>query len=224
MTKLMIINSNLSSFELLQAAAEVGEKYSDNVIIIPPLLSRITYALEPIAALRNPLNFELIMVVTLTTPFIDFVILRRHPNFELNIIEHKMYKRPVDIMKLFPQFYDEFRPHATVILIHDLVELNTLADRIQYTYNPSSCYIRSFKRWDFMLMDGSICRGDEDGFDKRYHIPNFTQGIQSSIREKRRCITKIIIKEGTSVPCQIYGFSGEVQPIKVINFILFFFF
>uniref|UniRef100_A0A914P2F0 Uncharacterized protein n=1 Tax=Panagrolaimus davidi TaxID=227884 RepID=A0A914P2F0_9BILA len=62
MKNLVIVNSALSTFDLIQACVEVGEKYADNIIVIPPLLALLTYAFEDLSKFRNPPPKEVLLV------------------------------------------------------------------------------------------------------------------------------------------------------------------
>uniref|UniRef100_A0AC35G913 Uncharacterized protein n=1 Tax=Panagrolaimus sp. PS1159 TaxID=55785 RepID=A0AC35G913_9BILA len=216
---LVIVNGNLSDFEMIQACVEVAEEFADNIIVIPPLLARMTYAMESIAKLHDPPADETIMVVTVTHAFVDFVILQRNQDFELNIIHRKMFKQTSDCMKEFPRIYNEFYPHATAILVHD--DFLQLAEDIQYKFRPDNCFIRHYKRWDHLLMFGGLAQitDDPNDFDSRYRIPNFSMGLETIIpgRKATGC-NYVILPERTRIPCNIYGVEGKPLPITLFYF------
>uniref|UniRef100_A0AC35FNW7 Uncharacterized protein n=1 Tax=Panagrolaimus sp. PS1159 TaxID=55785 RepID=A0AC35FNW7_9BILA len=210
---LVIVNGNLSDFEMIQACVKVAEKYSDNILVIPPLLARMTYALKDIAKLHDPPLNERILVVTINNSFNDFVILQRNQNFELEIIHRSFCKSENEIMKEFPQIYQEFFPDATVILFQK--EYSEFVEKIQNVFNPKNLFSRFYKRWDYLLMSGGLMRApnsDDREFDKRYWIPNFSMGIETIIYSGR----KIILPEGTKIPCKFYGINNRTpQSIKL---------
>uniref|UniRef100_A0A914QUJ3 Uncharacterized protein n=1 Tax=Panagrolaimus davidi TaxID=227884 RepID=A0A914QUJ3_9BILA len=198
---------------MIQACVKVAEKYSDNILVIPPLLARMTYALKDIAKLHDPPLNESILVVTINNSFNDFVILQRNQNFELEIIHRSFCKSENEIMKEFPQIYDEFFPDATVILFQK--EYSEFVEKIRNKFNPKNLFLRFYKRWDYLLMSGGLLRApnsDDREFDNRYWIPNFSMGIETIIYSGR----KKILPEGTKIPCKFYGINnGKPQSIKL---------
>lgn len=214
MKNLVIINSSFGDFECLQVAADVGEKYADNVVVIPPLLARLTYAIENLAHFRNPPSNEIILVVTITSMFADFVILRRDKNFELYISEC-IKRKPDECTRIFSDIYRDYYPHATIFLAHD--DYDALAKDLIRQHNPENCFVKLFRRWDFSLLWGGLFYAmDDEDFDPRYRIPNFSSGIESTVGYQRN-ERRVILPERTPVPCEIYGFGGTPQPIQVSN-------
>uniref|UniRef100_A0AC34FNG3 Uncharacterized protein n=1 Tax=Panagrolaimus sp. ES5 TaxID=591445 RepID=A0AC34FNG3_9BILA len=216
LSNLVIVNSNLSSFEMLHAAVETAEKYADNVTVIPPLLARLTFALEQLA---NPImeripSDETILVVTIVEEFSDFVILRRDENFDLYIARHEIYKRE-ECDEFFGQFYDYYYPHSTIFLVHE--DFHNLAFDVRYKYRPERSFLKVFKRWDFMLFFGGLYRSvdNDKEFDQRYHMQNFTNGYEATIRRNGPNIRHILLPEKSKVPCEMFGFDGIPQNIKI---------
>uniref|UniRef100_A0A914YZU0 Uncharacterized protein n=1 Tax=Panagrolaimus superbus TaxID=310955 RepID=A0A914YZU0_9BILA len=215
---LVIVNGNLSDFEMIEACVEVAEKHTKNIMVIPPLLSRMTYAIEDISKMHNPPPNEVIMVLTVTNAFVDFVILQRDRNFELNIIQREIFKYTNACMKEFLRFYEYYNPDATVVLVHD--DFLQLVDDIRDEFRPQNFFWRHFKRWDYLLMFGALARATDDDadFDRRYRIPNFTMGIETIIPGLRLGCNFVIHPERTKIPCKIYGFQGKPQPITLFYF------
>uniref|UniRef100_A0A914PZC6 Uncharacterized protein n=1 Tax=Panagrolaimus davidi TaxID=227884 RepID=A0A914PZC6_9BILA len=212
MKNLVIVNSSLSYFEMIQACVEVAEKYADNVMVIPPLLAVLTYAFEELSKFRNPPPKEVILVITITSKFVDFVILRRDQNFQLYVAEFQHFEDLNQCKAMFLKIYNHFYPHSTIFVVHDSV-LN-LADEIKYQFKPENCFIKTFKKWDFVLLLGALFRAmdDDDGFDTRYHIANFSSGFETRIRNNKR---QILLPERSPLPCNIHGFNGIGQIINV---------
>uniref|UniRef100_A0AC34FQ25 Uncharacterized protein n=1 Tax=Panagrolaimus sp. ES5 TaxID=591445 RepID=A0AC34FQ25_9BILA len=219
MKNLVIVNSALSDFEMIQACVKVAEKYADNIMVIPPLLALLTYAVEDLAEFHNPPKNEVILVVTVTCKFVDIAILRRDKNFQLYVSNIEHFKQD-QCEEMFLQFYEDFRPNATVFLVQDM--LFPQVDEIRHRYNPIHCFIKKFKKWDYVLLFGGLLRSmdDEDGFDTRYHIENFSNGYEASIQNPRtRNLERhILLPEQTPLPCNIYGFDGIPQSIKIHYF------
>uniref|UniRef100_A0A914YX06 Uncharacterized protein n=1 Tax=Panagrolaimus superbus TaxID=310955 RepID=A0A914YX06_9BILA len=215
MKNLVIINTSYLDFECIQAAADIGEKYADNVIVITSLMSRLTHAIRNLAEFWNPPENEIILIVTVTSIFAEFVILRRDQSFQLYIAEY-FERKPEDCSKIFPDVYRDFYPHATVFLVHD--DYGNLANDLKTQYQPENCFIKSFRRWDYPILWGGIFYGDtnEQDFDPRYRIKNFSDGIETTIgRSQKR---HVILPDRTPVPCDIYGFDGTPQPIQLYFF------
>jgi hypothetical protein len=214
---LVIVNSNLSTFEILQAAVKVAEKYADKIMVIPPLLARLSFGLEKLA---NPImeripSDEVILVVTIVEEFSDFVIVRRDENFELYVDSHDIYKRE-ECDEMFGKFYDDFYPHSTVFLVHQ--DFHALAKTVRNKYRPERSFLKVFKRWDFMLFFGGLYRAVDNGeeYDLRYHIPNFSSGYEALIIQRNGPNGRhLLLPERTRVPCDMQSFDGISQNLKV---------
>jgi hypothetical protein len=141
---LVIINSNLSDFEMIESCVEVADKYAENIMVIPPLLTRLTYAMEDLAQYHNPPKNEVILIVTITEAFVDFVILQRNQNFELNIVFHVLFKQLNECMRVFPQIYEDYLPHATCILFEH--NCYSLANELQHRYQPENCFLKIIQK------------------------------------------------------------------------------
>uniref|UniRef100_A0A914YY73 Uncharacterized protein n=1 Tax=Panagrolaimus superbus TaxID=310955 RepID=A0A914YY73_9BILA len=216
MKNLVIINSNFGDFECIQTAADAGEKYADNVIVITPLLSRLTYALNDLAEFRNPPNDEVILVLTITSLFSEFIILRRDRNFQLYIAEC-ISRKPGECMQIFLEIYKDCYPHATILLTQ--LDYADVANNIKNRFEPENCFIKIFKRWDFSLLYGGLfyAMNDED-FDPRYHIQNFASGIETTIGVYRSRKRHIILPDRSPIPCELHGIDGTPQPIQLFYF------
>uniref|UniRef100_A0A914YZC3 Uncharacterized protein n=1 Tax=Panagrolaimus superbus TaxID=310955 RepID=A0A914YZC3_9BILA len=219
MKNLVIVNSALSDFDMIQTCVKVAEKYAENIIVIPPLLALLTYALNDLAEFRNPPNDEVILVVILTRKFVDFVVLRRDKNFQLYVAVLEQFNQR-QCEEMFLQFYEDYRPHATVFLVQDI--LCAEVDEIRHRFNPDNCFMRNFKKWDYVLLFGGLLRAmdEEDGFDTRYHIENFSNGYETTVQNRRTRIQErhVLLPERTPLPCNIYGFDGIPQSIKMYYF------
>jgi hypothetical protein len=221
MKTLVIINSNFSDFECIQAAADMGQNYADNVIVITPLLARLTFALNDLQRYRNPPEKEVILVVTVTYMFADFVILKRDANFDLYVAEH-ITRKPDQCARMFPEIYNDFYPHSTIFLAQE--EYSSLVDDLRSRYQPENSFVKPFRRWDFFLLWGGLyyAMNDED-YDPRYRIPNFTSGIEAPIRFQKPYLERcVILPERSPVPCEIYGYNGPPQSIQLFYFHDFF--
>uniref|UniRef100_A0AC34FI00 Uncharacterized protein n=1 Tax=Panagrolaimus sp. ES5 TaxID=591445 RepID=A0AC34FI00_9BILA len=215
MKHLVIINSNFCDFECIQAAVKIGEKYADNVTVITSLLSRLTFALNHLAEFRNAPEDEIVLVVTITPLFSEFVIIRRDRNFKLNIAECRIHK-PEECTKIFPEIYETFYPDATILIAQ--IECRDLADNLKNQFNPENCFVKTFKRWDFFLLWGGLfyAMNDED-FDPNYRIHNFASGIETNIGFYRSQQRHIILQDRTPVPCEL-SIEGTPHPIKLYYF------
>uniref|UniRef100_A0A914PRH7 Uncharacterized protein n=1 Tax=Panagrolaimus davidi TaxID=227884 RepID=A0A914PRH7_9BILA len=216
MKNLVIVNASLSTFDLLQACVEVGEKYAENVMVIQPLLARITYALEFLSKKKAlPPENEVILVITITGVFNEFVLLRRDSALQLYIAEYET-NAPNQRKKAFAKYYGNYHPTSTIFIVHEDLEnaINQLRDEFQ----PENCYIRSFQKWDYILLFGGMLRamGDEDGYNSKYHVANFSNGyetiIQQSKTQQRR---HILLPDLSPLPCKIFGLNGVSQRIKL---------
>uniref|UniRef100_A0AC34G3L9 Uncharacterized protein n=1 Tax=Panagrolaimus sp. ES5 TaxID=591445 RepID=A0AC34G3L9_9BILA len=212
MKNLVIINSSFSDFECIQAAADIGEKYADNVVVITSLMSRLTYALSDLAQFWNPPENEVILIITLTSVFAEFVILRRDESFQLYVAEC-FDRKSEECIRIFPEIYNDFFPHATVFLVQD--DYDTVANDLKTQYQPENCFIKPFRRWDFPILWGGIFYGGEGKeFDPRYLIKNFANGIETNIGFGRSQKRQILLPDRTPVPCDIYGFDGTPDSIQ----------
>uniref|UniRef100_A0AC35G9A9 Uncharacterized protein n=1 Tax=Panagrolaimus sp. PS1159 TaxID=55785 RepID=A0AC35G9A9_9BILA len=221
MKNLVIINSNFGDFECIQAAADMGQNYADNVIVITPLLARLTFALNDLQRFRNPPEKEVILVVTVTYMFADFVILKRDANFDLYVAQH-ITRKPDECARIFPEIYNDFYPHSTIFLAQE--EYNSLVEDLRSQYQPENSFVKPFRRWDFFLLWGGLyyAMNDED-YDARYRIPNFTSGIEAPVRFHKSNVERcVILPERSPVPCEIYGYNGPPQSIQLFYFHDFF--
>uniref|UniRef100_A0A914QG76 Uncharacterized protein n=1 Tax=Panagrolaimus davidi TaxID=227884 RepID=A0A914QG76_9BILA len=221
MKNLVIINSNFSDFECIQAAADMGQNYADNVIVITPLLARLTFALNDLQRFRNPPEKEVILVVTVTCMFADFVIIKRDANFDIYVAEH-ITRKPDECARMFPKIYNDFYPHSTIFLAQE--EYSSLVEDLRSQYQPENSFVKPFRRWDFFLLWGGLyyAMNDED-YDPRYRIPNFTSGIEAPIRFQKPYLERcVILPERSPVPCEIYGYNGPSQSIQLFYFHDFF--
>uniref|UniRef100_A0A914PBV6 Uncharacterized protein n=1 Tax=Panagrolaimus davidi TaxID=227884 RepID=A0A914PBV6_9BILA len=217
MKNLVLVNSALSTFDFIQACVKVADKYSDNVMVIPPLLALLTFALEEIAKFRNPPDKEIVLVVTITPGFVDFVILRRDSNFILYIAEFEHFEVKLnEYKKQFAEFYNFSYPHSTILLVHDTV--HNIAEEIRYEFNPENCFISTFKQWHYILLYGGMLRAmdEEDGFDTRYHIANFSNGYETTIQNHRTRTRErhILLHPRSSLPCNIY-LQQSIPPMLI---------
>uniref|UniRef100_A0AC34FC93 Uncharacterized protein n=1 Tax=Panagrolaimus sp. ES5 TaxID=591445 RepID=A0AC34FC93_9BILA len=216
---LVIVNSSLSNFEMIHACVEVADKYAENVMVIPPLLGLLTYALESLSKFRNPPLEEVIMVVSHTPEFVDFIILQRDRNDKLNITKYAHFNDQRQCEEIFPKFYDKYFPHSTIFIVHD--SLRSVAENIRHQSQPENCFIKSFAKWDYVLLSGGTYRAmDEEGFDPSYHITNFSSGYETIIYNRRtgRDERYVLLPERSPLPCNIYGFNGIPQQIKLFYF------
>uniref|UniRef100_A0AC35GE71 Uncharacterized protein n=1 Tax=Panagrolaimus sp. PS1159 TaxID=55785 RepID=A0AC35GE71_9BILA len=217
MKNLVFVNSGLSTFDLIQACVEVGEKYADNIIVIPPLLALLTYAFEDLSNFRNPPSKEVLLVITVTPKFVDFIISRRNQNSKLCIAHFEHFEDLNQSKTLFPKIYNFWYPHSTIIIFHETMQ--NFATNIKKVFNPENCFIKPFKKWDFFLLHGGLFRAmdDEDGFDSRYHVANFSSGYETSIQNDKTLIYErhILLPQHSALPCYIYGFNGIGQQINV---------
>jgi hypothetical protein len=217
MKNLVIVNSSLSYFEMVQACVEVAEKYADNVMVVPPLLALLTYAFEDLSKYRNPPANEVLLVVTITSKFADFVTLRRDQNFKLYVAEFDHFDDFNRCKEMFPEIYNYCYPHSTILLVHDT--LYNIAEEIRSEFNPENCFIKRFKKWDFLLLLGALFRAmdDDDGFDTRYHIANFSSGFETVIQNRRTQTQDrhILLPDRSALPCTIHGYNGIGQIINV---------
>uniref|UniRef100_A0A914Z4N9 Uncharacterized protein n=1 Tax=Panagrolaimus superbus TaxID=310955 RepID=A0A914Z4N9_9BILA len=213
MKNLVIIDSTLSSFEMIQACAEVAEKYAKKIMVIPSLLARLTYALE---YMRDPPKNEILLVITLTSAFVEFVILRRNQKEKLYISECESYESN-KCNKMFGKYYNQNTPDSTIFVVHK--SLSHIVDQIRHRLNPKNCFIRSFDKWDYVLLFGGMLRAmdDEDGFDSKYHIPNFSNGYETIVQNRKTKIDDrhVLLPERSALPCNIHGFDGVSQKIKL---------
>uniref|UniRef100_A0AC35GSS1 Uncharacterized protein n=1 Tax=Panagrolaimus sp. PS1159 TaxID=55785 RepID=A0AC35GSS1_9BILA len=212
---LVIVNGNISNFEMIQACVKVAEKYSDNIIVIPSLLARMTHALRDIAKLHHPPPDELILVVTINNSFIDYVILKRDHDFQLNIVRRSFCNSRNECMKELKKIYDQFVVDATVVLVHD--KCSEDVDRIRNDFKPANLFVRFYKRWDYLLMSGALLRApdvNEREFDERYQIPNFSMGIETNINGGKNLV---ILADRTRIPCKIYGVDGTPRFITLFD-------
>uniref|UniRef100_A0A914QU73 Uncharacterized protein n=1 Tax=Panagrolaimus davidi TaxID=227884 RepID=A0A914QU73_9BILA len=217
MKNLVLVNSALSTFDFIQACVEVADKYSDKVMVIPPLLALLTFALDEIAKFRNPPDKEIILVVTITPGFVDFVILRRDSNFILYIAEFEHFEIKLNEYKeRFAEFYNFSYPHSTILLVHDTV--HNIAEEIRYEFNPENCFISTFKQWHYILLYGGMLRAmdEEDGFDTRYHIANFSNGYETTIQNHRTRTRErhILLHPRSSLPCNI-SLQQNIPPMLI---------
>jgi hypothetical protein len=211
--KLVIVNITLSMFAMLQACIQVAEQYAENVMIIPPLLAVLTYALEDLAKYRNPPADEVIFIVYISPVNVDFVILRRDQNFELYVADYDNCELH-QCEEMFPRFFTYYQPHATIFVVHNT--LFAIVDDLKYRYQPENCTVKPFKRQDYVHLFGALYRSMEDeDFDERYQIPNFSSGYETQIRRHNNLIRHIVLPQWTRVPCEMYGFDGDRQCIKV---------
>uniref|UniRef100_A0AC35F0X5 Uncharacterized protein n=1 Tax=Panagrolaimus sp. PS1159 TaxID=55785 RepID=A0AC35F0X5_9BILA len=211
MKNLIIVNSSLNYFETIQACVEIAEKYADNVMVIPPLLALLTYAFEDLSKFQNPPPKEIILVITITSKFVDFVILRRDQNFQLYVAEFQHIEDLNQCKAMFSKIYNRFDPHSTIFVVHE--SMLNLANEIKYQFKPENCFFKRFKKWDFVLMLGALFRAmDDDGFDTRYHIANFSSGFETTTRNNKR---QILLPERSPLPCNIHGFNGIGQIINI---------
>uniref|UniRef100_A0AC35EVR0 Uncharacterized protein n=1 Tax=Panagrolaimus sp. PS1159 TaxID=55785 RepID=A0AC35EVR0_9BILA len=219
MSNLVIVNSALSEFDMIQAGVEVAEKYADNVMVIPPLLARMTYAIEPLANFRNPPAKEVILVVTITKPFVDFVILRRDANFELYIESCENYQ-PNQCREMFAQYYEDYYPDSTIFVVQK--SLIYVADQLKHDFQPLNCFVKPFEKWDYVLLFGGMLRAVnyDVGFDQRYQIANFSSGYETTIENHHNITRKrhVLLPERTPLPCYIRGYNGPPQRIKIFYF------
>uniref|UniRef100_A0A914PXQ5 Uncharacterized protein n=1 Tax=Panagrolaimus davidi TaxID=227884 RepID=A0A914PXQ5_9BILA len=217
MKNLVIVNSALSTFKMIQACVEAGEKYADNIIVIPPLLAILTYSLEDLSKFQNPPTKEVLLVVTITPRFVDFITLRRDQNFKLYVAEFEHFEDLNQGKSSFSKIYNYCYPHATIFVVHD--SMVNIANEIRIQFNPDNCFIKAFKKWDFILLTGGhlYSMEDEDGFDSRYHIANFSSGYETSIQNDKTLIYErhILLPNRSALPCTIYGFDGVGQQINV---------
>ena len=213
MKNLVLVNGNLSDFEVIQAAVESAEKYADNVEVISSHLARFTYALKSLMKVRHECAEDVILIVTLTSSMAEFTVLCRDENYELYVHEHVLDK-PDRCMELFPQIYKDFSPEATIFVHED--GMVDLAREVDETYRPRNQFFKNFERWDYILHDGGLhrARNEDDGHDTRYKIANFSNGIDTEPRGKQRH-RAVLLNSFTRVPCKIFGFDGEKQPVKV---------
>uniref|UniRef100_A0A914QBQ9 Uncharacterized protein n=1 Tax=Panagrolaimus davidi TaxID=227884 RepID=A0A914QBQ9_9BILA len=211
----IIVNSCLTTFEMIQACVEVADKYADNVMVIPPLLALATFALEDVAKFRNPPPKEVIMIVTITSTFFDFVILRRDLNSIMYVAEFEHFEKLKQFKAKFIHFYNHFYPHSTTLLVHDNVY--NVAQELKREFNPENCFIKTFTRYDFVLLFGGMLRAmdDRDGFDTRYHIANFSSGYETVTQYRQTFKSHILLKERSPLPCNIYGFNGAPGMINI---------
>uniref|UniRef100_A0A914QAL1 Uncharacterized protein n=1 Tax=Panagrolaimus davidi TaxID=227884 RepID=A0A914QAL1_9BILA len=210
---MVIVNSALIPFEMIQACVKVAEKYSDNVMVIPALLARITYALDFLAKSENFPKNEVIFVVTITEAFCEFVILQRNSNFQLFIAVCENYELK-KCNEMFEKFYTKHHPTATVFVFHDKFE--KIAAQLQQKFKLGKCFMRPFKKYEYILLYGGMLRAidDDDRFNSKYHIANFSHGFETTILKTKK--RHILLPDRSSLPCKIYGFDGESQKIKVM--------
>uniref|UniRef100_A0A914PE73 Uncharacterized protein n=1 Tax=Panagrolaimus davidi TaxID=227884 RepID=A0A914PE73_9BILA len=154
MKNLVLVNSALSTFDYIQACVEVADKYSDNVIVIPPLLALSTFALEEVANFRNPPEKEVLLITTLAPEFFDFVILRRDRNFVLYVAEFEHFDVLDQFKEKFAKFYDYCLPHSTIFLAHETVY--DFAKGFRNEFKPENCFVKQFKQWHYVLLYGGI--------------------------------------------------------------------
>uniref|UniRef100_A0AC35FBP1 Uncharacterized protein n=1 Tax=Panagrolaimus sp. PS1159 TaxID=55785 RepID=A0AC35FBP1_9BILA len=212
---LIIVNSCLTIFDMIQACVEVADKYCDNVMVIPPLLALATFALEDVAKFRNPSPKEVIMIVTITSTFFDFVIFRRDFNAVMYVAEFEHFEKLKQFKEKFIYFYNHFYPHSTTLLVHD--SIYNVAQDLKREFNPENCFIKTFTRYDFVLLFGGMLRAmdDQDGFDTSYHIANFSSGYETVTQYRQTFKSYILLKERSPLPCNIYGFNGAPGMINI---------
>lgn len=212
---LVIVNGNQSTFEIIQAVTDNAKEYSENVIVIPSLLARLTYGLELLARSlpkRIP-STETILIGTITDEICDFAILRRDNNFELFVDVYEVYK-PNRCEEMFERFFHYYNPHSTILVLDE--KLQELGRRLFNKYNPPMSFTKTYKRWDYMESSGGLLYAmDEKDFDRRYRIPNFTNGFEAKVRTNLKEISYTLLPPGTKLPCTIYGLNGTPQFIKV---------
>uniref|UniRef100_A0AC34GCK1 Piwi domain-containing protein n=1 Tax=Panagrolaimus sp. ES5 TaxID=591445 RepID=A0AC34GCK1_9BILA len=175
MKNLVIVDSTLSNFEMIQACVEVAEKYAKNVMVIPSLLARLTYAMEHMKV--PPMN-EVILIVTITSVFVEFVILLRDRAGKLYISECKNYESN-QCLKMFGKYLKQNNPTSTIFVFHK--NFSDIVEKVVQRFKPQNCQKRSYEKWDYVLLFGAMVRAmdDEDGFDTRYHIANFSHGFET---------------------------------------------
>uniref|UniRef100_A0AC35G4P6 Uncharacterized protein n=1 Tax=Panagrolaimus sp. PS1159 TaxID=55785 RepID=A0AC35G4P6_9BILA len=218
MKTLVVINSDLTTFELIHACVEAAENYADNVIVIPSLLALLTYALEDISKFRNPPPKEVVMVITITSEFVDFVILnRKDQNSKLCVAKFEHFEDLSKSKSIFPKIYNYWYPHSTVILVQE--SMQKIATEIKKQFNPDNCFIKPFIKWDYILLHGGLfwAMSDEHGFDTRYHIANFSSGYETCIlnRKYQTHERHILLPQRSALPCNINGFNGIGQLINI---------
>uniref|UniRef100_A0AC34FZ13 Uncharacterized protein n=1 Tax=Panagrolaimus sp. ES5 TaxID=591445 RepID=A0AC34FZ13_9BILA len=205
MKNLVLVNSALSTFDFIQACVEVADKYSDHVIVIPPLLALLTFALEEISIFKNPPLKEVVLVVTLAPEFYDFTILRRDRDFVMYVAEFEHYEVLGQFKEKFAKIYDYAFPHSTIFLAHETVY--DFAKNFRSEFNPENCFIKTFKQWHYVLLYGSMLRamGEEEGYDTRYHITNFSHGYELSVYNYRNRTKErhVLLPARSSLPCDI---------------------
>uniref|UniRef100_A0A914RB56 Uncharacterized protein n=1 Tax=Panagrolaimus davidi TaxID=227884 RepID=A0A914RB56_9BILA len=213
MINLAIVNSSLSTFEMIQECVKIADKYSDNVMVIPPLLARITYGLEFLSRVQNIPKNEVIIVVTITEAFCEFVILQRNSCLQLFISECEIYELK-QCNEMFEKWYNNFHPTSSVFIFHDKFE--KIPIQLEKNFNLRKCFMRPFKMYEYVLLMGGMLRamGDEDGFNSKYHIANFSNGFETTISKKRH----VLLADRSSIPAKIYGINGPNQQIKIAYF------
>uniref|UniRef100_A0AC35FUM4 Uncharacterized protein n=1 Tax=Panagrolaimus sp. PS1159 TaxID=55785 RepID=A0AC35FUM4_9BILA len=213
MKNLVIVNSTLSTFEMIQACVEVADKYSENVMVIPPLLARITYGLEFLSRVKNFPKNEVIIFVTITEAFCEFVILQRNSDLQLFISECEIYELK-QCNEMFEKWFNKFHPTSSVFVFHDKFE--KIPIQLEKKFNLRKCFMRPYKMYEYVLLMGAMLRamGDEDGFNSKYHIANFSNGFETTIMKKRH----VLLADRSSIPSKIYGINGSNQQIKIAYF------
>uniref|UniRef100_A0AC35FVQ6 Uncharacterized protein n=1 Tax=Panagrolaimus sp. PS1159 TaxID=55785 RepID=A0AC35FVQ6_9BILA len=182
---MVIVNSALIPFEMIQACVKIAEKYSNNVMVIPALLARITYALEFLAKSENFPKNEVIFVVTITEAFCEFVILQRNSSFQLFIAVCETYElKKCD--EMFEKFYTKYHPTASVFVFHNKFE--KIATQLQQKFKLDIYFMRPFKKYEYILLYGAMLRAIDDGdrFNSKYHIANFSNGFETTILKTKK--------------------------------------